>query len=121
MIFIAALGLNVIINYPLSAARFWIFGFLISLIWILVPLRSAVWRGLFVVGMTMMQFTIFPWYSQITRGKGLIGIDIESIRKYLHHGDFDGFQTLDLKWERVSPAWLSFLCHVPFGKIRLSH
>ena len=94
VIFIVALGLNSIINYPLSIARFWIFGFLISLVWIIQPLRSIMRRFFFVVGMTIMQFTIFPWYSQITRGKGWIGVDIASIRQYLHHGDFDGFQSI---------------------------
>lgn len=93
-IFIIALGLNAVVNFPLGLARFWIFGFLISLIWLVVPLRRAKWRSLFVVGMTLLQFTLFPWFSYITRGKGLLGFSLADIRMYLHHGDFDGFQTI---------------------------
>ena len=72
VIVIAALVVNAIINYPLSAARFWIFGFMISLIWILAPLRTAIWRVAFVIAFTLMQITVFPFYSQITRGKGAV-------------------------------------------------
>ena len=94
VIFIISLGINLIINYPLSVPRFWFFGFIISLIWLVKPLCLAGWRSAFVIAMTVMQFTIFPLYSQITRGGGWIGLDVESIRKYLHHGDFDGFQSI---------------------------
>jgi len=94
VIILAALGVNAIINYPLSVARFWVFGFLISLMWTFSPLCHAVWRAAFAVSFTLMQFTVFPLYSQITRGKGAIGFDIDSIRQYLHHGDFDGFQSI---------------------------
>ena len=94
VIVISALGLNAIINFPLSVARFWVFGFLISLIWIVIPIRHAMFRCAFIVGMTMLQFTIFPWYSQITRSKGQVEFNIESLRQYMHHGDFDGFQSI---------------------------
>ena len=94
LIIICALGLNAIINFPLSVARFWVFGFLIGLVWIVTPLRSVSFRCLFVIGMTILQFTIFPWYSQITRGKGQVELNIESLRQYMHHGDFDGFQSI---------------------------
>jgi len=94
MIFFMSLGLNLIVNYPLSIPRFWVFGFIISLMWVVVPLCQARWQSAFVIAMTAMQFTIFPLYSQITRGGGWIGLDIESMRKYLHHGDFDGFQSI---------------------------
>ncbi|MEN6482212.1 MAG: hypothetical protein ABFD29_08585 [Anaerolineaceae bacterium] len=94
MTLLAALGLNAIINYPLSIPRFWFFGLIISLMWIISPLRSIKWRTAFIIGMTAMQFTVFPWYSQVSREKGLIGYDMESIRLYLQHGDFDGFQSI---------------------------
>ena len=94
MFFLLSLGVNSIINFPLGASRFWVFGFLIALIWIMGALDSVKRRLFFVIGMTFMQFTVFPWYSQITRGKGLVGFDIESIRAYMRHGDFDGFQSL---------------------------
>ena len=94
LIVVAALAVNAIINFPLAVARFWFFGFLISLIWVVSPLRNTMWRGVFVIGMTMLQFTVFPYYSQITRGKGAVAFNIDSIRQYLHHGDFDGFQSI---------------------------
>jgi hypothetical protein len=95
MIFVVAVGINAIVNYPLSVARFWFFGFVISLMWIVYPLATASLRALFILGMTIMQFTIFPLYSQITRDKGWIGgVDVESIRHYLFHGDFDGYQSI---------------------------
>lgn len=94
MIFVAALCVNSIINFPLSVARFWFFGFLISLIWIVIPIRLMMWRSVFVIAMTALQFTVFPWYSLITRGKGQVDFNIESLRQYMHHGDFDGFQSI---------------------------
>ena len=95
VILLFAVGINAIVNYPLSLARFWIFGFLISLIWIAFPLVTASWRSAFLISMTVMQFTIFPLFSQITRGTGWIGgLDIESIRRYMRYGDFDGFQSI---------------------------
>lgn len=93
-ILVVAIGLNVIINFPLSVARSWIFGLLISLIWIMGSLYNAKLRSVFVIGMTMFQFTVFPWFSQITRGKGQIEFNLESLRQYMHHGDFDAFQSM---------------------------
>jgi hypothetical protein len=95
VIFVCSVGINAIVNYPLSVARYWIFGFIISLMWIVYPLTKASLRSVFILGMTAMQFTILPLYSQITRDKGWIGgVDVESIRHYLHHGDFDGYQSI---------------------------
>jgi hypothetical protein len=94
LIFLIALGLNAIINYPLGLPRFWFFGCLISLVWAIRPLSSPLSRCTFVVALTALQFSIFPWFSQLTRGTGLLGYDIEAMRRYLHHGDFDGFQTI---------------------------
>lgn len=93
-VFISALMLNTIINSPLSLPRFWIFGFVISLIWIVAPYFHKVWRCVFVVGMTVMQFTVFPLYSQLTRSVGGVDFNLDAIRQYLHHGDFDGFQSI---------------------------
>ena len=94
LLVLSALLLNSIINYPLSVPRFWIFGFLISFMWIVFPLRRHIHRGAFVAGMTILQFTILPWYSQISRGKGQVDIGIQSFREYMRHGDFDGFQSI---------------------------
>lgn len=89
-----ALGINAIINFPLSVPRFWIFGFVISFIWIATPLRKIKIRMAFVIALTVMQFSVFPWYSQITRDVGGIEIKIDAVRNYLLHGDFDGFQSI---------------------------
>lgn len=94
VILLAALAVNAVVNYPLGLARFWFFGFLISLAWVITPLRTARLRAAFVVGFTAMQFTVFPWFSQITRGSGSIEMNLDAIREYLHFGDFDAFQTL---------------------------
>lgn len=94
LIIIAAFGVNAIVNYPLSIARFWFFGTLISLIWIVWPLRLTAFRSLFVVGMSAMQFTLLPWYSLITRGTGQVVLNAEAVQQYLNHGDFDGFQSI---------------------------
>lgn len=93
-LFLVALSVNSIINFPLSLSRFWLFGFLISLFWLVISLRSALMRAAFVVIMTILQFTMLPWFSQVTRDMGLLGFDIESIRQYVRYGDFDGFQTM---------------------------
>lgn len=94
LILVSAIGVNAVVNFPLSLSRFWLFGFLISLVWIVSPPRTAVFRSVFVVIMTLMQFTFFPWYSQFTRDSGLFGFDLDSIRRYVRYGDFDGFQTI---------------------------
>lgn len=93
-IFVLALAVNAIINYPLGQARFWFFGMLICLLWIVMPLSSVKLRIGFLLGITLMQFTLFPWYSQITRETGLFGFALEDIRAYMTHGDFDSVQTI---------------------------
>jgi len=93
-IFCAALVLNAIVNFPLGLPRYWFFGYLISMGWLIFTFRFVIWRSLFVLGITLMQFTVFPWFSEITRGKGLIGIGLQAFRLYLFHGDFDGFQQI---------------------------
>lgn len=89
-----SIAVNGVVNFPLSLSRFWFFGFLISLVWVVFPLRSRLLRSLFIIGMTLLQFTLFPWYSEITRGTGYIGLDVDSIREYVKFGDFDGYQTI---------------------------
>lgn len=94
LILCAGLCLNTVINYPLGLARFWFFGIIITLVWAVKPMNTVKMRGLFVVGLTALQFSIFPWYSYITRASGLLGYDVDSMRRYLTHGDFDGFQSI---------------------------
>lgn len=97
LIFIAILvfSTNFIINFPLSLPRFWFFGFFLSLIFIIFPLRTVMSRATFIVMFSIAQFTIFPWFSLITRNStGLRNLNIETIRNYLLHGDFDTFQQM---------------------------
>ena len=94
LIIFLALGVNTVINYPLSVARFWIFGFLLALMWSTAPPKKVIWKALFVVVFSVMQFTVFPLYSVITRNKGDVELNVYSIRQYLQHGDFDGFQSV---------------------------
>jgi len=104
----AAVGLNAIINFPLAVARYWFFGILLSLIMIYFPLSHVRWRGAFVVAMTFLQFTLFPYFSEVTRGRGFIGVDLESVRRYLLMGDFDGFQTIVNCLQYVEARGLEF-------------
>jgi len=95
LILMLILGTNFIINFPLGLARFWIFGFLTSIIFILIPLRTPFLRAAFIMGYSIAQFTIFPWFSLITRNiTGLKDFSLVAIRNYLQHGDFDTFQQM---------------------------
>jgi hypothetical protein len=93
-LFVLILGVNAIVNNPLSLSRFWFFGAIVGFMWLIFPLVHVFFRILYVVGMPGSQFVILPWFSQLTRQMGGIEYTLVSLRDYLNHGDFDGFQTI---------------------------
>lgn len=94
VLLIWALGVNGIVNWPLSLPRFWAFGLVIGLVLIVKPLTRVRERVAYVIGVTIMQFTVLPWYSYVTRATGNVDFGLVTYRKYLLHGDFDGLQSM---------------------------
>ncbi len=88
------LPLQMVVNFPGSQSRFWLFGMLITLGLMYVDFRSVRRRLLLVMVFVIGTFTVFPISQQINRREGFnFDIQIPAISEYMVHGDFDGFQT----------------------------
>lgn len=94
IMFIVIIIVNSVVNYPYALARFWIFGFIIAIVLVAIPPRNNALRIFFTLSFFVMQFTIFPLYSEITRGSGGINLSVEILKSYLLAGDFADFQML---------------------------
>lgn len=84
--------LFLIINYPLSLARYTFFAYILAFIFILLRptrLTKTIIFGAFTLGIT----TIFPFFTYITRSKSET-FNIDYIDYYRTSGDFDGYQSL---------------------------
>lgn len=92
-VLLSALAVNVVVNFPLAAARFWMFGFILSAMWAFWPPRQFYYRAVLIIIMTVAQFSVFPWYSSVTRGSGEVETGLDAMREYLRFGDFSDFQT----------------------------
>jgi hypothetical protein len=94
IMFVVIVLLNLIINYPLAVPRFWMLGFLIAVVLIIFPPRRLLSKFMLYLAISCAQLTLFPLYSQVSRGGGWVGLDLHDIRGYMLHGDFDGFQSV---------------------------
>jgi hypothetical protein len=94
VLFVVIVLLNLIINYPLTVPRFWMLGFLLAVVFIVFPPRHLISKFVLYLAMSCSQLTLFPLYSQVSRGGGWSGLDLRDLRGYMLHGDFDGFQSV---------------------------
>lgn len=91
---ILVMPLQMVVNFPGSQSRFWLFGMLITLGLMYVDFSSARRRLLLVMVFVIGTFTVFPISQQINRQEGFnFDIQIPDVSDYMVHGDFDGFQT----------------------------
>lgn len=97
LLFLMNVPVFFILNFPPALPRFFIFGYIIFWIFLLIDIRKSSVKSFVLTSFIVGACLVMPVVDALTRyGRGLGEIDISAaLERYISGGDFDGFQSIN--------------------------
>ena len=112
---LVAISSNVIANFPLAIARFYLLAILIIIALFVFRKTTEKFHRLFTISIPLLLFFVFPTLGKFNRYKEVnFSFSDISPTEYLSHGDLDGFQSM------MNAVYMVQVEGLNFGKSLLS-